>query len=304
MLLSQPDFDTSKEYTITDLIELAFPQGDATDGDADEAKAQAMRAAKALQYALKSEAVRADLTAMARDMAYNLRIEKKRVKGEKKEKYRFIFRRLEVPQESHRLRAILQRLGVAATLGEDDDDALPPPATTPPTPTTIQPPPSAPTLILPPSPTPPPVNMADGVRAAYAAPGLSVAADMDGADGVAAVATGAETDARQNGTKPLTDMVEEKMTTPIHPVAGGNAEPNSPTGNIPQRWPLQLPVIAPNSLRPTQRNPRPPVSGCIGPELHQKHGNGGVSDGLFTPNQDAQGPPYRPNVSNRQRAKR
>jgi hypothetical protein len=132
-LLSRPDFDTSKEYTIGNLIELAFPQGDATGEEADEAKAQAMRAAKALQYALKSEAVRADLTAMARDMGYNLRIEKKRAKGEKKPKYWFIFSKLEVPQESDLLQEILQSLGVAAKL-DDDDDAPPPETTPPPTP--------------------------------------------------------------------------------------------------------------------------------------------------------------------------
>jgi hypothetical protein len=127
-LLSREDFDTSKEYNITDLIELAFPKGEATDGDAeaDETKAQSIRAAKALQYALKSEAVRADLIAMARDMGYNLRIEKKKVKGEKKEKYRFIFSRLEIPQESDRLRAILKRLGIKPDWDPDwDGEAAP-----------------------------------------------------------------------------------------------------------------------------------------------------------------------------------
>jgi hypothetical protein len=86
-----------------------------------------MRAAKALQYALKSEAVRADLIALARDMGYNLRIEKKKAKGEKKPKYRFIFSRLEIPQESDRLRAILQRLGIEPDWeGDWDGEAAPP----------------------------------------------------------------------------------------------------------------------------------------------------------------------------------
>jgi hypothetical protein len=111
-VLSQPDFDASREYTITDLIALVEPTDAATGTDADEVKAQSVRAAKASQYALKSEAVRADLIALARDMGYNLRLEKKKVKGEKKPKYRFIFSRLEIPQESDRLRAILQRLGI------------------------------------------------------------------------------------------------------------------------------------------------------------------------------------------------
>jgi cell pole-organizing protein PopZ len=79
-----------------------------------------------LQYALKSEAVRADLIAMARDMGYNLRIEKKREKGEKKDKYRFIFSRLEIPQESDRLRAILKKLGIKPNWDTDwDGDAAP-----------------------------------------------------------------------------------------------------------------------------------------------------------------------------------
>jgi hypothetical protein len=125
-VLSQPDFDTSRQYTINDLIALVAPTDEATGGDADEAKAQAIRAAKALQYALKSEAVRADLIAMARDMGYNLRIEKKKVKGEKKEKYRFIFSRLEIPQESDRLRAILKRLGIKPDWDPDwDGEAAP-----------------------------------------------------------------------------------------------------------------------------------------------------------------------------------
>jgi len=126
-VLSQPDFDASREYTIGDLIALVAPTADATGTDADEVKAQAIKAAKALQYALKSEAVRADLIAMARDMGYNLRIEKKKVKGEKKEKYRFIFSSLEIPQESDRLRAILQRLGIEPDWEPDwdGDVALP-----------------------------------------------------------------------------------------------------------------------------------------------------------------------------------
>jgi hypothetical protein len=131
-VLSQSDFDVSREYTIADLIALVAPTDDATEAEVDESKAQAIRAAKALQYALKSEAVRADLIALARDLGYNLRIEKKRAKGEKKPKYRFIFSRLEIPQESDRLRAILKRLGVPAKIGDDDDDTPPPPETTPP----------------------------------------------------------------------------------------------------------------------------------------------------------------------------
>jgi hypothetical protein len=140
-VLSQPDFDTSREYTITDLIALVAPTGEATGTDADEVKAQAIRAAKALQYALKSEAVRADLIALARDMGYNLRLVKKREKGEKRDKYRFIFSRLEIPQESNRLQAILESLGVSAKIGDEDDDGggNPTPPPTPPHLTTGEP---------------------------------------------------------------------------------------------------------------------------------------------------------------------
>jgi hypothetical protein len=140
-VLSQPDFDTSREYTITDLIALVAPTGEATGTDADEVKAQSVRAAKALQYALKSEAVRADLIALARDMGYNLRLVKKREKGEKRDKYRFIFSRLEIPQESNRLQAILESLGVSAKIGDEDDDGggNPTPPPTPPHLTTGEP---------------------------------------------------------------------------------------------------------------------------------------------------------------------
>jgi hypothetical protein len=147
-VLSQPDFDASREYTITDLIALVAPTDAATERDADEVKAQSMRAAKALQYALKSEAVRADLIALARDMGYNLRIEKKKAKGEKKPKYRFIFSRLEIPQESDRLRAILQRLGIEPDWeGDWDGEAAPPTEPLPqnghaPTPEVHSPPPA------------------------------------------------------------------------------------------------------------------------------------------------------------------
>jgi hypothetical protein len=257
-LLSRPDFDTSKEYTIGNLIELAFPQGDATGEEADEAKAQAMRAAKALQYALKSEAVRSDLMAMARDMGYNLRIEKKRAKGEKKPKYWFIFSKLEVPQESDLLQEILQSLGVAAKLDDDDDDA-PPPETTPPI---------APTPTLTPPPTPPPDNTGAGAGVVGAA------------------------DAVQDETKPLTDMEREKKTTPSHLDAGESAAANGLTENI---QPAAGATPPNTSAAPPKADPKkaPPPSEWVyrAGTTPQNGNNGGGIGGLFAPPQNAQPTP-------------
>jgi len=267
-LLSRPDFDTSKEYTIGDLIELAFPQGDATGEEADEAKAQAMRAAKALQYALKSEAVRADLTAMARDMGYNLCIEKKRAKGEKKPKYWFIFSKLEVPQESDLLQEILQSLGVAAKLDDDDDDAPPPPEPTPPiAPTPTPTPPPTPTPTLTPPPTPPPDNTGAGAGVVGAA------------------------DTVQDETKPLTDMEREKKTTPSHLEAGESAAANGLTENI---QPADGATPPSTSAAPPKTDPKkapPPSEWVYRAGTTPQDGNGAVTDGLFAPPQNAQPTP-------------
>jgi hypothetical protein len=246
-LLARPDFDTSKEYTIGDLIELAFPQGDATGEDADEVKAQAMRAAKALQYALKSEAVRADLTAMARDMGYNLRIEKKRAKGEKKPKYWFVFGKLEVPQESDLLREILQSLGLASKLDDDEDDAPPPPKTTP---------------------APPPDNTGTGA----------------GVVGTAA-------DAIQDEPKTLTDMVEEKKTTPSQLEAGASATADGLTKNNQPADGVTHPSTSPAPPKTDPKKAPPPSEWVYRAGTTPQAGNGGVSDGLFAPPQDAQPTP-------------
>jgi len=108
-LLNDGKIELNKEYTATELVELA---------GTDEAKG--------LPYALKSEAVRADLIAMVRDIGYNLRLEKMRVRGEKRDKYKFVFTPLQTSTETHHLRQILQRLRVAVKIGEDDDAPLPP----------------------------------------------------------------------------------------------------------------------------------------------------------------------------------
>jgi len=130
-LLNEGKIEPNKEYTATDLLELA---------GTDEAKG--------LRYALKSEAVRANLIAMVRDIGYNLCLEKVRMKGDKKDKYRFVFTPLHALTGSHRLRQILQRLGVAAKIGEDDDESLLPPESTP--------------LTLPQLDNPPPENTTGG----------------------------------------------------------------------------------------------------------------------------------------------
>jgi hypothetical protein len=135
-LIYDGKIEPNREYTTTELIQLA---------GTDEAKG--------LRYALKSESVRADLIAMVRDIGYNLRLEKMRVKGDTKDKYRFVFTPLQTSTENHRLREILQRLGVAAKISEDDDSASLPPESASFTPTPpIAPRPSPISTPRPPSP--------------------------------------------------------------------------------------------------------------------------------------------------------
>jgi hypothetical protein len=126
--ISHEDFDPRKEYTISDLIALGAPSPDEV---------------KNLRHGINRESVRADLAALALDMGYNLRIEKKRGTGEKKERYRFIFTPLQTQSESDRLRKILQSVGIEPDFDSDwdGDVALPAEGGHAPTPEVHTPPP-------------------------------------------------------------------------------------------------------------------------------------------------------------------
>jgi hypothetical protein len=118
--ISHEDFDPRKEYTISDLIALGAPSPDEV---------------KNLRHGINRESVRADLAALALDMGYNLRIEKKRGTGEKKERYRFIFTPLQTQSETDRLRKILQSVGIEPDFDPDwAGDVAPTPEVHPPTP--------------------------------------------------------------------------------------------------------------------------------------------------------------------------
>jgi hypothetical protein len=119
-LLAQPDFDTSRDYTISELLDMAAPVS---------------QEARGLLRSIGKESVRSDLIALARDMGYNLTIEKRRKKGDTKELNRLTFTRLETSGLSGHLRELLIRAGVSPDLDEDDDYTPPPPETTPPIPT-------------------------------------------------------------------------------------------------------------------------------------------------------------------------
>jgi hypothetical protein len=112
--LSNPNFDPNKEYTISELIELADPAGTNLRG---------------IGQSLNRESVRDAIITLALSMGYLLRIEKTRLKGETKAKLRFRFTPLQTGDNS-RLRAILKSRGIEPD--SDDDDPEPPPTPTPP----------------------------------------------------------------------------------------------------------------------------------------------------------------------------
>jgi hypothetical protein len=133
--LSNPNFDPNKEYTISELIELADPAG---------------ANLKGIGQSLNRESVRDAIITLALSMGYHLRIEKTRLKGETKAKLRFFFTQLQTGDNS-RLRAILKSRGIESD--SDDDDTPPTPPSSPP-----HNPPSPPptTSTQPTDPTPPP----------------------------------------------------------------------------------------------------------------------------------------------------
>jgi hypothetical protein len=134
--LSNPNFDPNKEYTISELIELADPAG---------------ANLKGIGQSLNRESVRDAIITLALSMGYHLRIEKTRLKGETKAKLRFFFTQLQTGDNS-RLRAILKSRGIESD--SDDDDSSPPPPP-PPTPNPSPPPPTASTELSDPTPAPP-----------------------------------------------------------------------------------------------------------------------------------------------------
>jgi hypothetical protein len=110
--LSSPKFDPQKEYTITELIELADPVGANLRGVAN---------------AVSTEGARDAIVALANSMGYLLRIERKRAKGENKPKLRFIFTPMQV-DGSDRLRGLLQSVGIEPDWEGDWDGEVAPPS--------------------------------------------------------------------------------------------------------------------------------------------------------------------------------
>jgi len=94
--LSSPKFDPKKEYTITELKELADPGGTNLRG---------------VENAVSTEGARDAIITLANSMGYLLRIERKRAKGENKPKLRFIFTPMQV-DGSDRLRELLRSRGI------------------------------------------------------------------------------------------------------------------------------------------------------------------------------------------------
>jgi len=139
--LSSPKFDPQKEYTITELIELADPVGANLRGVAN---------------AVSTEGARDAIVALANSMGYLLRIERKRAKGENKPKLRFIFTPMQV-DGSDRLRELLQSVGIEPDWEGDWDGevALPSENGHAPMPEVHSPPPAP--QIAPPVPEPAPV---------------------------------------------------------------------------------------------------------------------------------------------------
>ena len=139
--ITHPDFDPSKEYTISDLIVLGAPSPDE---------------AKRVQHALNSEGVRADLIALALDAGYNLRIEKRWDTKKGRDRYKFIFSPLQTGASGY-LRELLQSVGIEPDWGGDWDGEAAPSAEPGHTPMPeVQPPTPAPQM-APPVPEPAPV---------------------------------------------------------------------------------------------------------------------------------------------------
>ena len=154
--LSNPNFDPNKEYTISELIELADPAGTNLRG---------------IGQSLNRESVRDAIITLALSLGYLLRIEKTRLKGETKAKLRFFFTPLQTGDNS-RLRTILKNRGIEPDSDDDDTPPTPPPApsSNPPTPTHTAPtepsestPPSKPNPpAQPPPPAPNPKTLTEG----------------------------------------------------------------------------------------------------------------------------------------------
>jgi len=251
-LLAQPDFDTSRDYTLSELLDMAAPVS---------------QEARGLLRSIGKESVRADLIALARDMGYDLTIEKRREKGDTKPLTRLTFTRLQTSGVSGLLRELLIQAGVSPDLDEDyeDDDAPPPPETTPPI---------APT----PTPTPPPPPDATGAGA--------------GVVGAAATATATATaELVQDETKPLTDMEREKKTPPTQLEAGESATANGLTEII---QPADGATPPSTSATPPKTDPKkapPPSEWAYRAGTTPENGNGEVSDGLFALLHEAQSTP-------------
>jgi hypothetical protein len=95
-------------------------------------------------------------------------------------------------------------------------------------------------------------------------------------------------DAVQDETTPLTDMEREKKTTPSHLEAGESAAANDLTEN---NQPADGATPPSTSAAPPKTDPKkapPPSEWVYRAGTTPKNGNGGVSDGLFTPPQNAQ----------------
>jgi len=137
--LSSPKFDPQKEYTITELKELADPGGTNLRG---------------VENAVSTEGARDAIITLANSMGYLLRIERKRAKGENKPKLRFIFTPMQV-DGSDRLRELLRSRGIEPDWEGDWDGDVALPATPlpqnghAPTPEVHTPPPAPPNLPIP-----------------------------------------------------------------------------------------------------------------------------------------------------------
>ncbi len=139
--LSSPKFDPQKEYTITELIELADPVGTNLRGVAN---------------AVSTEGARDAIVTLAHSMGYLLRIERKRAKGENKPKLRFIFTPMQV-DGSDRLRELLQSVGIEPDWEGDWDGEGAAPTEPGPMPTPEVHPPTPAPQIAPPAPEPLPI---------------------------------------------------------------------------------------------------------------------------------------------------
>jgi hypothetical protein len=105
-----PDFDPSKEYTLSDLLALAsVPPNEA----------------KRIRGAIGRDGVRSDMIALALDAGYNLRIEKGWDSKERKDRCKFIFSPLETSTDEY-LRELLLSVGIDPDRAPDwDGEAAP-----------------------------------------------------------------------------------------------------------------------------------------------------------------------------------